>query len=126
MIKLVNHGSFKNAFAFLNYLKNKQYLVYIEQYAQKGVEALSLATPKDTGKTANSWRYEIKFGAVKSEIIWLNDNLTVDGEPIAIMLQYGHGTGTGGYVQGRDYINPAIAPVFDDILKGIEQAVKSA
>lgn len=126
MFKIVDHGSFKNALAYLHYLQNKDYLKHMETYAQKGVEALAAATPKDTGETSRSWRYEIRFGTIKSEIIWKNDNLTKDGEPIAIMLQYGHGTGTGGYVRGVDYINPALAPVFDEILRGIEEAVKSA
>ena len=126
MFKIVDHGSFKNALAYLHYLQNKDYLKHMETYAQKGVEALSEATPKDTGETSRSWSYEIRFGTIKSEIIWKNDNLTKDGEPIAIMLQYGHGTGTGGYVRGVDYINPALAPVFDEILRGIEEAVKSA
>lgn len=124
-IVLKDHGSFKNAFAFLHYLKNRKYLDLIDIYAQQGVEALRANTPKDTGLTANSWSYRIVHGSKTTEIVWENSNRTKTGQTIAIMLQYGHGTGTGGYVQGRDYINPALEPVFADILSSIEKVVKS-
>lgn len=124
-IVLKDHGSFKNAFAYLHYLKNRKYLDLIDIYAQQGVEALRANTPKDTGLTANSWSYRIVHGLKTTEIIWENSNRTKTGQTIAIMLQYGHGTGTGGYVQGRDYINPALEPVFADILSSVEKVVKS-
>ena len=124
-IILKDHGSFKNAFAYLHYLKNRKYLAIIENYAQQGVEALRANTPKDSGLTANSWTYRIEHGLRTTDIVWENSNVTKTGQCIAIMLQYGHGTGTGGYVRGQDYINPALRPVFDDIISGIEQAVKS-
>lgn len=100
---------------YLERLKRKEYYKVLESAAQRGVEALSAATPKRTGKTAASWSYEIIIDGKGISIYWKNDNVTKDGDPIAILLQYGHGTGTGGYVTGRDYINPAIKPVFDSI-----------
>lgn len=125
IISRTSKGSFKNAFAYLRYLKNRKYFDIMDSYGRKGVEALRNATPKDSGKTAASWSYKIEHGFVSSSIVWYNDNFTKDGQVIAVMLQYGHATGTGGYVYGRDYINPALAPVFDDILVGLEKAVKS-
>lgn len=110
---------------FLYQLKNRPWLRVIERYAQLGVDALAAATPVDSGKTAASWRYEINTGLNKTSITWVNDNLTRDGDSIAIMLQYGHGTGTGGYVAGRDYINPALAPVFDQIADGVWEVITS-
>lgn len=124
-IQIIDKGSFTNAFAYLRYLKNKEYLDVLESFGQQGVEALQQATPRDTGNTANCWTYRIVHGFMDSTIVWENTNVLKNGQNLAIMLQYGHGTGTGGYVQGRDYINPALRPVLDDILKGIEQAVKS-
>ena len=86
----------------------------LEKYGQMGVEALRSATPIDSGKTAESWGYEISGGKEGATIHWTNTNQN-KGVYIAVILQYGHGTGTGGYVQGIDYINPAIRPVFDKI-----------
>lgn len=97
----------------------------LEQYARQGVSALSSATPVDSGLTAGSWDYEIRKSRGFYQIIWTNGNV-VDGRPIAIMLQYGHGTGTGGYVEGQDYINPAMKPVFDQISENVWKAVTSA
>ena len=102
--------------AYLDRLKRKDHYKVLEQAAQSGVEALAKATPKKTGKTAASWTYEIVADGERISIYWKNDNVTKDGDPIAILLQYGHGTGTGGYVTGLDYINPAIRPVFDNIV----------
>lgn len=88
--------------------------VSFEKYGRRGVEALSIATPQDSGETAKSWSYEIEKSAHSVSITFKNSNVN-KGVPIAIILQYGHGTRNGGYVQGRDYINPAIQPVFDEI-----------
>ena len=110
---------------FLYQLQNRPYLKAIERYAQLGVNALASATPVDTGKTAASWSYEITPGMVSTSIVWKNSNVTRDGDSIVIMLQYGHGTGTGGYVAGRDFINPAIAPVFDMIADGVWEVIRS-
>lgn len=108
---------------YLEKLHRQDYLKILDSCAKEGVEALRSATPKKTGLTAASWSYEIVRGAGHTRIYWKNDNVTRDGQPIAIMLQYGHGTGTGGYVVGRDYINPAIKPVFDSIADKVWEAV---
>ena len=96
-----------------------------EECGQKGVEALSEATPERTGLTASSWRYVIIENDYSNRftLYWTNDNKTSQGDSVAIMLQYGHGTGTGGDVQGRDYINPAIQPIFDEIKDRVWKAV---
>lgn len=87
----------------------------LEKYGREGVAALSAATPVDTGNTASSWSFEILQNGESTELVFTNNNVTETGVPIAILLQYGHGNGNGGYVQGRDYINPAIQPIFDEI-----------
>ena len=96
----------------------------LEHYGQKGVDALAAATPKDTGKTAESWVYQIEQTGSGWAIVWSNTNV-YRGINIAIILQYGHGTGTGGYVQGRDYINPAIQPIFDEMVEKIWKELES-
>ena len=93
---------------------------------QRGVAELAANTPVDTGLTASAWSFEIEISGRTSSITWLNSSVTRDGTPIAIMLQYGHGTGTGGWVRGRDYINPAMAPVFDKIAEDVWKVVTSA
>lgn len=93
------------------------------KYAEQGVAALRASTPVDTGKTANSWYYEIERQNGTTKIVWKNSNV-VNGVPIAIILQYGHETGTGGYVQGVDYINPALKSVFDSISEELWAEVK--
>jgi len=90
---------------------------------EKGIEALSAATPVRTGKTAASWGFEAKTSSKGVTLTWTNSNV-VNGVPIAIILQYGHGTGTGGYVHGRDYINPAMRPVFDEIENRISRMLR--
>ena len=94
----------------------------LESLAQEGVAALSVATPSRSGLTASSWSFEINRTKTSCEIIWSNSDVH-DGFPIAVMLQHGYGTGTGGYVQGRDYINPAIKPIFDRISDQVWKAV---
>nr|DAV33655.1 MAG TPA: type I neck protein [Caudoviricetes sp.] len=89
-----------------------------------GVDALSAATPKDSGKTAGAWGYEVKQSGKTYSIVWTNTNV-VQGVPIAVILQYGHGTGTGGYVKGRDYINPAIQPIMNRIAEDVWKVVSS-
>lgn len=111
-MRITCSGDFSKTMKFLNRLQNKDYLSILSAYGQRGVEALREATPKDTGKTADSWYYEIKQDRDRATISWSNRNIN-DGVNVALILQYGHGTGTGGYVQGIDYINPAIKPVFD-------------
>lgn len=100
---------------YLEKLSRKEYFKILDECGREGVEALANGTPKKTGKTAASWSYEIVRQKDTTQIIWKNDNVIRDGTPIVILLQYGHGTGTGGYVVGQDFINPAIKPVFDNI-----------
>lgn len=94
----------------------------LSKYGDEGVAALSAATPTDEGTTANSWYYEIIQDATSWSIVWGNSNV-VDGAPIAVLIQHGHGTGTGGYVQGRDYINPALRSIFDRMADDAWKAV---
>lgn len=114
MIKVKSNGDFSKTISFMNKAKKTVNLRGIEKYAQEGVNALKAATPHDTGKTASSWSYEIKRTNNSITINFNNSNI-VNGVPIAIILQYGHGTRNGGYVKGRDYINPAIQPIFDKL-----------
>lgn len=114
MIKITNSGDFSKTFKFLNFMSNWKIDKILQKYGQQGVAALAAATPVESGTTANSWSYEIKSSGQSATIYWSNSNVN-KGVNIAVILQYGHGTGTGGYVQGRDYINPAMRPVFDKI-----------
>lgn len=93
---------------------HRSYKDTLASYGERGVKALAAATPKDTGKTADSWTYSIEEGKGTVSIVWSNTNVN-KGLNIAVLLQYGHGTRNGGYVQGRDYINPALRPLFDEI-----------
>lgn len=113
-VKFEVSGNFSNTERFLNRIRHKDYLNSLDSFGRQGVQALRNATPVDSGKTAESWDYEIHQTKGMTEIVWTNSNVN-DGVPIAVILQYGHGTGTGGYVQGRDYINPAMRPIFDEI-----------
>lgn len=109
-------GDFSKATKFLERAKEAVHLGDLDKYGRAGVAALAAATPVDTGKTAASWRHEIVQEKGVARILFCNSNIQ-NGVPIAIILQYGHGTGTGGWVQGRDYINPAIQPIFEQIAK---------
>lgn len=126
MISISSSGSFDNTERFLQAMQKPDILVRIaEAEAQKGVAALSAATPKDSGLASSSWSYEITRSGKGITISWLNTDRE-SGFPVAIMLQYGYATGTGGYVQGTDYINPAMRPVFDQIADALWKAVTSA
>lgn len=114
MISFRQKGDFSNTTKFLEKAKNVFRNNKFDKYGQQGVAALASATPKDSGETANSWYYTIKKTASGVTISFNNKHIE-QGVPIAIILQYGHGTGTGGWVEGRDYINPAIRPIFDKI-----------
>jgi hypothetical protein len=118
-------GGFTKTERFLNRMKRREYLNVLDEFGRDGVQALRNATPVDSGATAEAWDYEIKRTRNYTEIVWTNSNIN-DGVPIAVILQYGHGTGTGGYVQGRDYINPAIRPIFDKIAEKAWKVVTSA
>ena len=122
MITITQRGDFKKTEDFLDKAKHQDFYKHLEQYAIMGVEALHDATPIDTGKTADSWDYKIETNKGSAAITWTNSN-TNKGENIAILIQYGHGTGTGGYVHGRDYINPAMREVFDKIIEEIWKEV---
>lgn len=114
MIKFRHKGDFSKTIKFMNNAKRAVKLDVLDKYGDEGVAALASATPKDSGFTAGSWYYEIERQKESATIRFLNSNI-VRGINIAIILQYGHGTGTGGWVEGRDYINPAIQPIFDKI-----------
>jgi hypothetical protein len=106
-------------------MQRLNYAGVFSKFGQAGVSALSAGTPVESGETANSWYYEIEVKPGLVSIIWKNRHVE-DGRPIAILLQYGHGTGTGGYVPGRDYINPAIRPIFDQIEAEFMKVVNTA
>lgn len=115
MIKLEHKGDFSKVNKYLRKAKGGINISTLKKYGQKGVDALESNTPVDTGLTARSWYYEIE--KISNEIVRLsfcNSNIQ-NGVPIAIILQYGHGTRNGGWVEGRDYINPAIQPIFDEL-----------
>lgn len=107
-------GNLKKTTKFLERTLKGDYLKNLDKFGREGVAALALATPVDAGKTSASWDYRIEKTNSGTKIIWTNSNVN-NGVNIAIILQYGHGTNHGGYVQGRDYINPAIRPIFDKI-----------
>ena len=125
MFTLTSKGDWKKTYKFLQILQSKKYFQVLDKYGRMGVQALSNATPIDSGKTASSWGYEIKNGKDSTTIYFTNDNVNKNVN-IAIILQYGHGTGTGGYVQGRDYINPAIQPVFDKMANDVWREVTTS
>jgi len=114
MITFKHKGNFSKATSWLERIKETTHSGLLDKYGRAGVEALASATPKDTGTTAASWYYEITNNNGRATITFLNSNIK-DGVPIAVILQYGHATGNGGWVEGIDYINPAIRPVFESI-----------
>ena len=114
MITFRQKGDFSKLSRYLEKVKEAAKVGILDKYGQAGVAALSSATPVESGLTAQSWYYEIEHTKSSAVIRFLNSNVN-KGVPIAIILQYGHGTGTGGWVEGRDYINPAIQPIFDNI-----------
>lgn len=124
-IRFKHKGDFRKTENFFKNVSNGIKTHLLEQYAQEGVNALASATPKDSGVTAASWGYRIEQKNGNISIIWTNSNVN-KGVNIAIILQYGHGTGTGGYVEGIDYINPAIRPIFDKISEKVWKEVTSA
>lgn len=127
MFSVSSSGDFSKTLRFLQQMKQIDSTVakVVETQAQKGVQALIAATPRDSGLAANSWGYTIEHSAGKVLIGWTNSDVE-NGFAVALMIQYGHGTGTGGYIQGRDYINPAMRPIFDGIRDVVWKAVTSA
>ncbi len=125
MIKITSQGKFEKTRRFFKKMSNFEVKSILDKYGKKGVNALASATPKDSGKTAGSWSYEIIVEDGTYTIQWNNSNVN-KGVNIAIILQYGHGTGTGGYVAGKDYINPAVRPIFEQMADTIWKEVKSS
>lgn len=124
MISFRQKGDFSKLTKYYESLKKVAHINDLDKYGRQGVAALASATPKDTGLTANSWEYKIEQNKGKVSISFYNTNIQ-NGVPIAVILQYGHGTRNGGWVQGRDYINPAIQPIFDEIVKSAWKEVTS-
>ena len=124
MISFRQKGDFSKLTNYFEKVKEAARLSILDKYGREGVAALASATPVESGKTAGSWYYEVKRQNGSATISFYNSNVN-EGVPIAIILQYGHGTGTGGWVEGRDYINPAIQPIFDKIVNNAWKEVTS-
>ena len=124
MITIRNTGKFEKTFKFLNKAPLSKYLNIFDKYGRRGVQALSDATPQDSGTTANSWFYTIQRTRRGMSISWNNSNVS-DGIPIVILIQYGHGTSQGGYVQGVDFINPVLKSIFTNMIDDIWKEVTS-
>lgn len=124
MISFKQKGDFSKTEKFLKKSLGRDYRSVLEKYGRQGVAALSAATPVDTGSTASSWSYEIIQNDSGISVEWHNSNIN-RGVNIALILQYGHGTRNGGYVVGRDYINPALRPIFDDMANAAWREVTS-
>jgi hypothetical protein len=117
VIKVTTSGSFDKSLAFLQRVRSREQFKVLAKYGPMGVAALQAATPVDSGKTAASWYYEIVDRPGYFAIHWLNSNIEEPGTiPVAAIIQYGHATGRGAYIQGIDYINPALQPIFDQII----------
>lgn len=121
-IRFTTKGDWGKTYSYLKRLQSAQAFAIMEKYGQRGVVALTAATPVESSETANSWTYEIVRKKGYYAIHWNNTHVE-DGIPIAVILQYGHGTGTGGYVQGHDYIMPAIRPIFNEMINEIWREV---
>lgn len=124
-VSFTHTGSLDKTMKFLQTVQKLDISKIITAQAARGVNALASATPRDSGLAAVSWDYEIRRTSNSISIVWTNSDVE-NGYPVAVMIQYGHGTGSGGYVQGIDYINPAIRPVFKDIAETVWKAVTSA
>lgn len=125
MISFSSSGSFDKTIRALQKMQKLDLRKIASAQAQKGVKALSASTPIDSGLASNSWGFEIEQKSNSLTITWTNSDVE-NGYPVAVMIQYGHGTGTGGWVQGIDYINPAMRPVFEEIAETLWKAVTSA
>lgn len=125
MIKVSSKKGWNKTEKFLEKSLGEDWTSVLEKYGAQGVQALSSATPVNSGKTASSWDYEVVKEKGKIKVIWNNTNIN-NGVSIALILQYGHGTGTGGYVSGRDYINPALQPIFDAMADAAWKEVTNA
>jgi len=123
MIEVSSKGNFKGTRAYLERIKNRELFKHFEQYGRMGVAALRSATPVDSGLTAQSWDYRVIRNHRWPGIEWFNTNVDDNGTPVAVLIQYSHATGTGGWIQGRDYINPAMRPIFDQIVDELREKV---
>lgn len=123
MITLKTSGDFKKTKTFFGLLYKRSFMEKLEEYAEEGLQALINATPVDTGKTALSWYYTIECTRDKVTITWHNSN-NIDYVPIVILIQYGHATKEGSFVEGVDFINPALKPVFDTISRSVWEEVE--
>lgn len=124
-MRMKSKGNFNSTEKLLNNIISQKYLDNLNKIAKDGLDALVKATPVDTGKTASSWYYNISVGNTKTTITWSNSNLDSSGTPVVILIQHGHATNTGSYILGRDFINPALRPVFDSMLVSMRKALVS-
>lgn len=125
MISIGTSGSFDKTRKYLQKLARGDFYEGLDKFARAGANALGAASPIDSGLSASSWDFRIERSGASLTISWFNTDVE-EGFPVAIMLQYGYATGTGGYVQGRDYINPAMRPIFDQIEAQVRKAVTSS
>jgi len=123
-VDITQTGDWSKTSSYLQRMAKLDISQQLHAYGQAGVYALSAATPKRSGKTAESWYYKVSRSGNTWFVGWYNSNVH-ESVPIAILIQYGHGTGSGGYIQGRDFVNPAIRPVFDMITSGVWKVVTS-
>lgn len=124
-ISVSTSGSTNKTEAFLEKILRGDIYAKLSEFGREGVRLLSSATPVDTGETAHSWDFKVVKDDHSYSVVWTNHNTDRRGVPIAILIQYGHGTGTGGYVQGRDFINPVMQPLFDRMARDMWKAVTS-
>ena len=125
VVQMSEKGDFKKTFNFLKAMQEKKFLSNVNKYGERGVQLLSENTPRDTGLTASSWYYKIEDDGETLTLTWYNSNVKKDYFNVALMLQYGHATKNGGWIEGIDYINPALKPLFDEMEKDIWEEVKS-
>ena len=125
VVQMSEKGDFKKTFKFLKAMREKKFLSNLNKYGERGVQLLSENTPRDTGLTASSWYYKIEDDGETLTLTWYNSNVKKDYFNVALMLQYGHATKNGGWIEGIDYINPALKPLFDEMEKDIWEEVKS-
>lgn len=123
MLSFEHKGSFSKTTSFFKRMSQREQYNLLAEYGKYGVEALAAATPKDTGKTSESWDYKVSINSRSASITWTNSNVTSEGTPIAILIQYGHGTRSGAYIQGIDYINPVMQPIFEEISRRVWKEV---
>lgn len=122
----MGRGNFNNLTKFCKRMSKQNFRATLEEYGKQGVAALKASTPKDTGATADAWSYEIEQTPESINLYWTNTQSTKTGVPIVILLRWGHGTGNGGYVQGREFITPAIEPLFNEFLNSTWKEVVSS